>query len=137
MVTAITLSLFLRLIKLVKTRAEIELKKAYVICAVTSGAGKVRLLFRHILPNVLPDIIEYICLSCADMTLAIVGFSFIGLGLSDNVIDWGTMVAEAQQLLLIEPHLTMYPIACIFVSTLCFHMLGRNVSKREAQIARH
>lgn len=129
MIVAITLSLFLRLIKLVKTRTEVELKSAYISCAITSGAGKLRVLFWHILPNIISDVAEFICLSCADMILAIVGFSFIGLGLGDNVIDWGTMVSESHQMLLSNPALTFYPIGCIFICAMCFHMIGHNISK--------
>lgn len=129
MIISITVSLLLRLIKLVKTRAEIELDKAYVYCAITSGSGRLRVLFWHIFPNIISDVAEFICLSCADMILAIVGFSFIGLGLGDNVIDWGTMVLESYNLILSNPVLTFYPIACIFLCTLCFQMLGRSISK--------
>ena len=128
MTIAITLSLLLRLIKLVKTRTEVELKKAYIYCAMTSGAGRIRLLFWHVLPNILTDVVEFVCLSCADMVLAIVGFSFIGLGLGDNVVDWGTMVSESYHLFQINPWLTYYPVICIFISTLCFHILGRHIS---------
>lgn len=130
MIVAITLSLFLRLIKLVKTRAEVELKKAYIKCAITSGSNSVRVLFWHVLPNIIADVIEFVCLSCADMILAVVGFSFIGLGLGDNIVDWGTMVSEAHHLILVKPWLTYYPVGGIFVCTLCFHVLGRNLSKR-------
>ncbi|WP_347488111.1 ABC transporter permease [Desulfoscipio sp. XC116] len=129
MLVAITLSLFLRLIKLVKTRAEIEMSRAYVMCAVTSGAGKLRVLFWHILPNLVSDVVRFICLSCADMVLAIVGFSFIGLGLGDNVIEWGSMVADSNQMMLSHPGLTFYPVVFIFLSTLSFHLLGRAASK--------
>lgn len=129
MIISITVSLFLRLIKLVKTRAEVELNKAYIFCAITSGAGRLRILFWHVLPNIISDIAEFICLSCADMILAIVGFSFIGLGLGDNVIDWGTMVLESYGLLLSNPIITFYPITCIFLCTLSFQIMGRAISK--------
>lgn len=129
MIISITISLFLRLIKLVKTRTEVELNKAYISCAITSGAGRMRILFWHILPNIVSDVAEFICLSCADMILAIVGFSFIGLGLGDNVIDWGTMVLESHSMLISNPALTFYPVICIFLCTLCFQLMGRAISK--------
>ena len=79
----------LRVIKLVQTRTEIEQGKAYVMCAVASGAKPSRILFVHILPNLIWDVLHFICLSCADMTLSIVSFSFIGLGMGDNVVGLG------------------------------------------------
>lgn len=129
MMIAVTVSLFLRVIKLVRTRTAIELQKAYVLCAVAVGAGKGRILFRHILPNLLWDVLHFMCLSCADMILAIVGFSFIGLGLGDNTIDWGTMVAETHHYLIAYPGLTMYPVVFIVLCTLAFHLLGRWIEK--------
>lgn len=129
MLVSISLSLFLRLIKLVKTRAEIEMNCAYVLCAVTSGAGRLRVLFWHILPNLISDVVRFICLSCADMVLAIVGFSFIGLGLGDNIIDWGSMISDSNQMMLSHPALMFYPVVFIFLSTLSFHLLGRVASK--------
>lgn len=129
MLVAITLSLFLKMIKIVKTRAEVELQKAYIMCAYTSGASRHSILFFHILPNLLADVVRYICLSSADMILAIVGFSFIGLGLGDNVIDWGTMISDSHHVILSYPQMTVLPVVCIFLATFSFILLGRCVEK--------
>ena len=131
MIIAVTVSLFLRLIKIVRARTEVELCKAYVLCAYTSGVSKLSILFFQVLPNVLADVVRYICLSSADMVLAIVGFSFIGLGLGDNVIDWGTMISDSHHLMLSYPHMTLYPVLCVFLAALSFHILGRCFEKGE------
>ena len=60
----------------------------------------------HILPNLVWDVLHFICLSCADMTLSIVSFSFIGLGMGDNVVDWGSMVSESTTICSPYPGLT-------------------------------
>lgn len=130
MVFAVTISLLLRLIKLVKTETEIELSKAYVLCAVASGVSKPNLLFYHIAPNVMRDAIHYICLSCADMIVIITGFSFIGLGLGDNVIDWGMMVSEARGFLILKPEVMLYPVGAILLCTLAFNLLAREIEKK-------
>lgn len=130
MLVAVTVSLLLRLVKLVQTRTTIEQSKAYIMCAMASGAKKMRVLFGHILPNLIWDVLHFICLSCADMILSIVGFSFIGLGIGDNVIDWGSMVSEAHHYLLAHSRLTLYPITMIVLCTMAFYMLGREIEKR-------
>ena len=130
MVVAVSASLLLRVIKLVQTRTEIEQGKAYVMCAVASGARPRRILFVHILPNLVWDVLHFICLSCADMTLSIVSFSFIGLGMGDNVVDWGSMVSETHHYLLSYPGLTLYPVLMIVVCTMAFHTLGRWIEGR-------
>lgn len=129
MLTALTVSLMIRLIKLVKTKTEIEFRRAYVICAVASGASRMRVLFIHIVPNIIGDVIHYVCLSCTDMIMAIVGFSFIGLDLGDNIIDWGMMVSEARAVLFMRPDIIFYPILFIFLCTLSFNLMATMIEK--------
>lgn len=132
MLVAVTVTLLLRLVKLVQTRSEVERNKAYVMCAVASGATRMRILFAHILPNLIWDVLHFICMSCADMILSIVGFSFIGLGMGDNVIDWGSMVSETHHYLLSNPGLTVYPVIMIVLCTMSFHLLGRKIEREVA-----
>jgi len=135
MLVALTASLILRMIKLVKTQTEIEFEKAYILCAVASGASKFRLLFIHILPNIMREIVRFICLSCSDMILTISGFSFIGLNLGDDVIDWGMMLSNARSFSIARPALLVYPIVFIFLCTLSFNLLGYRLERRDTQDA--
>lgn len=128
---ALTVSYILRYIKLVRTRTDMEMGKAYVMCAVASGASKLRILAVHILPNLIAEMVRFLCLSCADMILAITGFSFIGLGLGDNVVDWGSMVLDARGTLVLHPDMILYPIGAVILSTLCFNILGRRLTEKE------
>lgn len=125
---ALTVSYILRYIKLVRTRADMEMGKAYVMCAIASGASKLRVLMIHILPNIIAEMIRFLCLSCADMILAITAFSFIGLGLGDSVVDWGSMILDARGALILHPGMIIYPIGAVVLSTLCFNILGRRLT---------
>ncbi|MEY8352016.1 ABC transporter permease [Lachnospiraceae bacterium 54-53] len=129
--TAATVSLLLRLTKLVKTRTEIESGKAYVMCAVASGATRAEVLAQEILPNLIWDILHFMCLSCADLIVSIVGFSFIGLGLGDNVIDWGMIISDTHHYFMTYPGMTFYPVIGIFLCTCSFYVLGRVIEKGE------
>lgn len=129
MLIAVVLSIFLRVVKLVKTRTEVELGKAYVLSAITSGAGRLHILFVDILPNVMWDVFHYILLSAADMVITIVSFSFIGLGMGDNIIDWGIMIAQLHRYIIAHPGLTFYPVIAIVLCALSFNILGRTVEK--------
>lgn len=121
---AVALSLFLRVIKLVKSKTEIENGKAYVLCATASGASRLRILFVHILPNLFQDVLLFLCLSCADMIMMITGFSFMGLGLGDTAVDWGSMILDAQSVAFKRPDLIFYPIIFVFLCTVAFNVLG-------------
>ena len=122
---ALTVSYILRYIKLVRTRTDMEMGKAYVMCAIASGAS--------IFPNLIAEMIRFLCLSCADMILAITGFSFIGLGLGDNVVDWGSMILDARGALVLHPTMILYPIGAVILSTLCFNAIGRQLTTKEAE----
>lgn len=128
---ALTVSYILRYIKLVRTRTDMEAEKAYVMCAVASGASKIRILLVHIFPNLFSEMIRFLCLSCADMILAITGFSFIGLGLGDSVVDWGSMILDSRGALVLHPTMILYPIGAVIISTLCFNVIGRQLTAKE------
>lgn len=129
MLIALTASLILRLIKLVKTLTEIELGKAYVMCAISAGASKPKILLMHILPNITRDIVHFILLSCAEMIMTISGFSLIGLTLGDEVIDWGYMLSSARSYTGLRPELLLYPVAFIFLTSFCFNYLGKQLER--------
>lgn len=131
MLVSLTASLILRMIKLVKTLVEEECAKAYIMCAIACGASKARIMLVHILPNIIQNIVQFICLSSAEMIIAISGFSFIGLSLGDDVIDWGAMLSAARPLAGTHPELLFYPILFIFISSLCFNYLGRLLEKEK------
>lgn len=127
---AVTLSLFMRTIRLAKTETEVELGKAYVDCAIASGASTFNLLFVHILPNILPGVLRYILLACTELIMCIVGFSFIGIGLGDNILDWGGMVSDARAVMLVRPDLIVYPVIAIFLVAISFNVLAQAIEKR-------
>lgn len=131
MIIALTVSLILRMIKLVMTLIEEEYSKAYVNCAIACGASRFRVMAVHILPVILRDIIQFICLSCSDMVLAISGFSFIGLTMGSDVIDWGLMLSDARSAASLHPALILYPLAFIFISSLCFNAIGNSLQRRD------
>lgn len=124
---ALTLSVFPRLVKLVKTKTEVEKEKAYVLCAKVSGASNVRQMFYHILPNCLREIVSFMSLMCAEMIMMVTSFSFIGLGLGDNAVDLGGILQEAYEVVLLRPDIMIYPILFVILISLAFNLLGENV----------
>lgn len=96
MVVALTVSLILRMIKLVKTKTELEYSKAVR----PVRGGLLALPFSYFAgphsANLIRDAFRFSCLSAGEMILSISGFSFIGLSLGEGVIDWGSMVSEGR-----------------------------------------
>ena len=99
------------------------------------AAGKIsersRVLFVHILPNIIRPLVHFLCLSCAEMIMNISAFSFIGLTLGDDVIDWGSMLSEGRSMLMTHPSLLFLPILFIFLCTLAFNLLAKQLEGGE------
>jgi peptide/nickel transport system permease protein len=96
----------------------------FVRASVNIGAGTFRILFHHILPNVIPTLIVQASFSFAGVILAESSLSFLGLGVQPPYPSWGTMLNEGKNHLLDAPYLMMFPGLSIFVSVLSFNLLG-------------
>jgi peptide/nickel transport system permease protein len=96
----------------------------FVRASVNLGAGTFRILFQHILPNVIPTLIVQASFSFAGVILAESSLSFLGLGVQPPHPSWGTMLNEGKNHLLDAPYLMMFPGLLIFTSVLSFNLLG-------------
>lgn len=96
----------------------------YVEAAEALGASRTRILFRHILPNLLTTVIVLATLDLGALILMISSLSFLGLGVQPPNADWGTMLDEARTSFGQYPHLALAPgIAITSVALLC-NLLG-------------
>ncbi len=127
MIAAIFLSTWALLSRLIRTRTEEELGRAYALCAVTAGAGRARLLARHILPNILGDALGFLTLTGADMVMLMTGLSFVGIGMGTDIIDWGAMIADGRAGMMQNPLLVWAPAAGIFLMTFSLYALGERI----------
>jgi peptide/nickel transport system permease protein len=96
----------------------------YVDAARAVGVRDVRMLARHVLPNISSEIIVTATLGIAAAILAAAGLSFLGLGAQPPTPEWGAMANLAKDYLNIAPHWSFFPIAAIFVTILGFNFLG-------------
>ena len=96
----------------------------YVEASRVIGATDLRVLLRHVLPNISSEIIVTTTLSMAAAILAASVLSFLGLGAQPPTPEWGAMVFVAKDFLDIAPHIALFPILAIFVTVLGFNLLG-------------
>jgi peptide/nickel transport system permease protein len=99
-------------------------ERDYVRAAVALGAGPLRIMIRHILPNVVSPIIVATTLSVGNVTLTESVLSFLGLGIQPPLPSWGNMLTNAQELIWQAPALAIYPGLLIFVTVIAFNFLG-------------
>ena len=99
-------------------------EREYTTAARTVGATPARIMFRHILPNILPLMIIVAAVDVAGLILTESALSFIGFGIQPPVASWGNMLTRATQFTTHGPWLIYAPGAMIFVTVLCLYLVG-------------
>lgn len=98
--------------------------REYVRAAEALGARPLRIMLRHILPNIASPIVVATTLSAGAIILLESVLSFLGLGIQPPVPSWGNMLTNAQEMIHAAPHLATYPGLLIFVTVIAFNLLG-------------
>lgn len=101
-----------------------EREKPYVEAARAAGATEIRILRKHVLPNVVAPVLVLTTLDMGVVLLAVSGLSFLGLGVKPPTPEWGAMLAEGRNYLDQAPQMTFFPGAAIFLMVLGFNLLG-------------
>jgi peptide/nickel transport system permease protein len=98
----------------------------FVQAARALGAGNMRILFTHILPNAVQPLIVQASLGMAGAVLSEASLSFLGLGIPPPAPSWGTMLEEARGLdtLYNAPHVFFFPAIAIALTVLAFNFIG-------------
>ncbi len=97
----------------------------YVVASRSIGAGGVRLLVRHMLPNSLTPLIVAATLALATAIIDVAGLGFLGLGPPDpRTPEWGTMLTDSTKFLRQAPWLIFFPGLAIVISAVGFNLLG-------------
>jgi peptide/nickel transport system permease protein len=105
----------------------VEKNKPYFESAVAAGAGHVRLIFVHLLPNVIPTLIVIGTLGVSTAVLAAAGLSFLGLGAQPPQPEWGFMLSSSRDLIARAPWMMIFPGLAIAITVLGFNLLGDGV----------
>lgn len=96
----------------------------FVEAARLSGLGRVRIVFRHVFPNMIYILLVYATLDVGTIVLVYAGLSYLGLAVTPPHVDWGQMVNLYQDDLLSAPWLPLFPGLTIAVSVVGFSLLG-------------
>jgi len=96
----------------------------YVEAARAVGNPPVRILLRHILPNILPPVMVQATLAIAAAIIAEASLSFLGLGQQPPAPSWGSMLNTAQRFLTQAPWMAIFPGLAIFLTVLAFNLFG-------------
>ena len=99
-------------------------QRDYVQAAAALGVGRLRLLFRHVLPNVAPSIIVVASLQFSQFVVAEAAISFLGFGVQPPTPAWGSMLSESRDFLYVAWWLAAFPGAALALTALGVNLLG-------------
>lgn len=116
--------------RLARAQALSVRERPYVLAARAYGAGGLRIMLVHLLPNVAGPLIVAAALGVAGAIQAEAVLSFLGLGVQPPDPSWGALLAGAQETLLSQPWLALGPAAAILAAALAVNLVGDGLRAR-------
>ena len=123
-ILALAISGWVGYARLVRAQVMEVKQREFVEAARALGATDLRLLLRHILPNILQPLIVQAAIGMAGAVLAEATLSFLGLGVPPPAASWGSMLNDARSHLFDSPHLVFFPAMAVMLCVLSFNFLG-------------
>jgi peptide/nickel transport system permease protein len=99
-------------------------QRDYVQAASALGMGRMRLMFRHVLPNVAPSIVVVASLQFSSFIVAEAAISFLGFGVQPPTPAWGSMLSESRDYLYVAWWLAAFPGAALALTALGINLVG-------------
>ena len=110
--------------RLVRAQVLAVHEREFVEAARALGASDVRIIVRHILPNIIQPVIVQAAIGMAGAILAEATMSFLGLGVPPPTASWGSMLNDGRSHLFDAPHLVLFPAAAVMLAVLSFNFIG-------------
>ncbi|MGA9568033.1 MAG: ABC transporter permease [Candidatus Korobacteraceae bacterium] len=110
--------------RLVRAQVLAVREREFVEGARALGASDVRIIVRHILPNIIQPVIVQAAIGMAGAILAEATMSFLGLGVPPPTASWGSMLNDGRSHLFDAPHLVLFPAAAVMLAVLSFNFIG-------------
>jgi len=121
---AITLVGWVSYARIIRGEILVAKRQEYVLAAQSGGLSNLRIIGRHLLPNVITQAIIYAMSDIVQDILAIVTLSYLGLGIQPPTPDWGSMISNGQNFLTTHWQLTTIPGLAVVVTGLGLSLIG-------------
>jgi len=113
-----------RFFRVVRGSTLVVREQAYIEAARATGSGTPRIVWNHVLPNIVSPIVVQVSLSMGFAILFEAAISFLGLGVQPPNASWGTMLGRSTQFMERDPYLVIFPGLAIFLTVLAFNVVG-------------
>ncbi len=110
--------------RLVRGQVLAAREREFVEAARALGASDSRIIFRHILPNIIQAVVVQAAIGMAGAILAEATMSFLGLGVPPPTASWGSMLNDGRAHLFDAPHLVLFPALATMLAVLSFNFIG-------------
>ncbi len=102
-------------------------EREFVAAVRAQGAGDLRIIFRHIMPNAMAPVLVSATFGVAGAILTESGLSFLGIGVPPPNATWGSLLSDGKAMIEVAWWLTVFPGLAIFVTTLAYNLLGEGI----------
>ncbi|MDQ2835039.1 MAG: ABC transporter permease [Acidobacteriota bacterium] len=123
-ILALAISGWVGYARLVRAQVMAVRQREFVEAARALGGSDLRIITRHILPNILQPLIVQAAIGMAGAVLAEATLSFLGLGVPPPAASWGSMLNDARSHLFDAPHLVFFPAMAVMLAVLSFNFIG-------------
>jgi peptide/nickel transport system permease protein len=124
LVVALSLGGWVGYARLVRGQVLAAREREFVEAARALGASDLRIIVRHILPNIIQPVIVQAAIGMAGAILAEATMSFLGLGVPPPTASWGAMLNDGRAHLFDAPHLVLFPAVAVMLAVLSFNFIG-------------
>ena len=101
----------------------------FIAAARIAGVGRLRILVRHVLPNIAEPLVVNATIGAGGALLSFAGLSFLGLGVQQPDYDWGRLLFDGIGSIYVNPAAALAPGAAVLIAGLAFNLLGESVAK--------
>jgi ABC-type dipeptide/oligopeptide/nickel transport system ATPase component/ABC-type dipeptide/oligopeptide/nickel transport system permease subunit len=115
--------------RLAQTMSASVMGRDYVSAARILGVSRLRILARHIVPNVREQLIVNASIAAGGSLIAFAGLSFLGLGVQAPEVDWGRMLNEGLAKIYVNPATALAPGAAVIIAGVVFTLLGESLAR--------
>lgn len=124
LILALSLGGWVGYARLVRAQVLAVREREFVEAARALGASDLRVIVRHILPNIIQPVVVQAAIGMAGAILAEATMSFLGLGVPPPTASWGSMLNDARAHLFDSPHLVLFPAVTVMLAVLAFNFIG-------------
>lgn len=99
-------------------------RREFIEAAHATGVSNVKIIFRHVIPNVLGPVIVYMTLTIPQVILTESFLSFLGLGVQEPLTSWGALISEGAKVIEVATWMLVYPAIFLALTLFCFNFIG-------------